>query len=127
MNNNQPQQNYQPQQGYQQPGYQQGYQPSYQPKPKADIVSIIAKITSVLSLVFLIIAGVAFLYCFIMTIVCAASDKAQMAHDFYIYTSKGEKSGFATFLDGFAWTISTTAKYLFYSGVLALIGKVSKK
>ena len=122
--NNQPQQNYQqpqyqqPQPQYQPPQYQQPY---YPPKPPKDFSAMINKVSSVLTIVFLCIGAVAFVYGLVMSIVGAASDKV------YLFTSWQASQGFGEFVAGIAWTVSISAKYFFFAGVLAGIQKLLKK
>lgn len=109
---------------YQQPQYQQPQQPQYQqapygyaPRPAGQgangIVEFVAKILPVLTLVFICLAGVGFLYHFILSIVDSSKD--------YVTDS------FRVFASGFATTISVTAKYLFYAALTTVGAKLLKK
>ena len=86
--------------------------PMYGPQKTFNMSSVIAGILDKLSLIFVILAGVAFLYYFIFAIVDASD---AMAEEFRV------------FLNVFSAGIASAARYLFYAAVTSIGAKLLKK
>ena len=124
--NNQPQQNFYP--PYQ-PPVGPGPNPyPYSPKPQRDMTQLLSKTMTVFMFVFLSLAAVSLLFGLIMSIVCAASGNLFFREIVYHKTANNanDSVAFSHFINGFAWTLGTTAKYLAYF-VVTIIAKRSLK
>lgn len=113
-----------------QPQYQA--QPQYNYAPRAPrvsgqftgkVVDLMVKMLGIMTIVFLGLGAVGFLYEFIMGIVNAVGETVE----FYGYAVGNTGSGFGGFVGGVANAIATAAKYAFYAIVTAVGAKLLKK